>query len=74
MFFADVGYPLGNLESQAGAPRWYSAVAETPLVLLRGWTESFRDLLEDNAEVALDFLGQVAAGRIQIERERDLPR
>jgi CRP-like cAMP-binding protein len=68
-FFAEAGYPLGNLESQAGEPRWYTAVAETPVILLRGSTEKFRDVLEDNPDVAMDFLGQVALGRINVARE-----
>lgn len=65
-FFADAGYPLGNLESQAGEPRWYTAVAETPVVLLRGLTEGFRDMLEENPDVAMDFLGLAALGRINL--------
>jgi hypothetical protein len=65
-FFAASGYPLGNLESQAGEPRWYTAVAETPVILLRGNTEGFRDILEENPDVAMDFLGLVALGRIQL--------
>lgn len=63
-FSATAGYPLGNLESQAGEPRWYTAVAETPAILLRGDTEGFRDVLEENPDVAMDFLGLAALGRI----------
>ena len=65
-FFATSGDPLGNLESQAGEPRWYTAVAETPVILLRGDTEGFRDILEENPDVAMDFLGLAALGRIQL--------
>lgn len=65
-FFAEPGYFLGNLESHAGEPRWYTAVAETPVVLLRSDTEGFRDVLEENPDVALDYLGLAALGRIAL--------
>jgi CRP-like cAMP-binding protein len=69
-FYATAGYPLGNLESQAVEPRWYDAVTESPVVALRSEIERFRDVLEDNVDVAMDFLGQVALSRISVGRER----
>lgn len=64
-------YPLGNLESIARYPRWYDAVAETPLVALRAETESFFDILEDHFEIAMSLVGSMAAGLIQILREEE---
>ncbi len=54
------GYPLGGLESVAGVPRWYDAVCETPVVTLSGNAEILFDLFEDNSEVALAYLAQIA--------------
>ncbi|UCE03511.1 MAG: cyclic nucleotide-binding domain-containing protein [Candidatus Latescibacterota bacterium] len=67
------GYPLGNLESQCGAPRWYEAVTETPVVAMRNKTDTFLDMLEDHFEMAREFLAAMATGLIRIlveERER----
>ena len=50
--------PLGALEALAGLPRWYSAVAATPLTGLTAEIEVLFDVLEDNPEMAL---GQLAA-------------
>jgi len=68
-FRAGPGYPLGNLESQALAPRWYEAVVETPVVALTGSTDTFIDVLEDHFSLALDFLGALARNLLQITRE-----
>lgn len=59
------GYPLGGLEAVAGAPRWYDAVCETPVVALSGNAEILYDLFEDNCDVALAYLAQVA--RVQLD-------
>ena len=50
------GTPLGAVESQAGRPRWYDAVAQTRLVALRGDVQKLIDVMEDNFEMALNFL------------------
>ncbi len=65
-FTAGTGYPLGNLESQCVAPRWYTAVAETPVVALRNSTDEFIDMLEDHFETAREFLAAVAGGLIRL--------
>lgn len=54
------GYPLGGLEAVAGVPRWYDAVCETPVVALSGNAEILFDLFEDNSDVALAYLAQIA--------------
>jgi CRP-like cAMP-binding protein len=72
VFRAGPGYPLGNLESQCGEPRWYDLVAETDLVLSRGSTERFLDALEDEVDLAQSFIASVARGTIAVHRERNL--
>jgi CRP-like cAMP-binding protein len=54
------GYPLGNLESLCGEPRWYEAVAESGVVTLRVDSDALLDSLEDHFEVARTFIGQLA--------------
>jgi CRP-like cAMP-binding protein len=64
-FYCGAGYPLGNLESLAGERRWYDATCETDLVALRGSTEDFLDMLEDDFQMASDFLHAFSAGLIR---------
>ena len=54
------GTPLGAVESQAARPRWYTATADTRVVALRGEVQALLDVMEDNVEVALDFLTVVS--------------
>jgi hypothetical protein len=64
------GRPLGVLESVAGEPRWFDAVAETPGVLIEDDVERLIDLFEDNTDVALDYLAWVSRSTLElIERE-----
>lgn len=58
------GYPRGNLESQCNAPRWYEAVAETPVTAFFNETDAFLDTIEQHFEMALDFLATMASGLI----------
>ncbi len=61
VFHARNGYPTGNLESLAREPRWYQAVVEEePCVLLKSHTEEFLDVMEDNFDLASDFLAAMA--------------
>jgi CRP-like cAMP-binding protein len=63
-FACGPGYPLGNLESQCGAPRWYDAVTETAVTALQHDTDVFLDTIEQHFEVALDFVAGMASGLI----------
>ena len=54
------GFPLGGLDAVAGTARWYDAVCETPVVTLSGDVEILFDLFEDNADVAMAYLAQLA--------------
>lgn len=63
-FVCGPGYPLGNLESQCGAPRWYEAVVDTPVTAFRNDTDAFLDTIEQHFEMALDFLATMASGLI----------
>jgi CRP-like cAMP-binding protein len=67
------GYPLGNLESLAGEPRWYDAVSESPLVTLRSETDVMIDILEDHFEMAIGYLAELADRIIQAREERSGP-
>jgi CRP/FNR family transcriptional regulator, cyclic AMP receptor protein len=50
------GTPMGALESHAERPRWYTVTADSNLVALRSEVQVLLDVMEDNVEVALDFL------------------
>jgi CRP-like cAMP-binding protein len=64
------GRALGALESMAGEPRWYDAVAETAGILLELDVEGLIDLFEDNVDLALDYLAWVSRTTLDlIERE-----
>jgi CRP-like cAMP-binding protein len=54
------GYPLGGLDAVAGMSRWYDAVCDGPVVTLSGDVEILFDVFEDSADVALDYLSQIA--------------
>ncbi|MGQ0723448.1 MAG: cyclic nucleotide-binding domain-containing protein [Candidatus Eiseniibacteriota bacterium] len=63
------GYPLGNLERLSGDPRWYTAVAEVPVVAFRNDTEPMLDVLEDHFDMALDLIRAMAGGVIRVAEE-----
>ena len=63
-FVCGPGYPLGNLESLCGAPRWYEAVTETAVTTLLNETDAFLDTIEQHFEMALDFVAMMASGLI----------
>lgn len=54
------GSVVGYIETYAGLPRGYEAIAETRVVGLRGDTEAFFDTLEDNFELGMAFIGFLA--------------
>jgi CRP-like cAMP-binding protein len=58
------GFPLGGLDAVAGVPRWYDAVCETSVMVLSGDVETLFDLFEDNPDVALAYLAQLAQGHL----------
>jgi len=66
-FACGPGYPLGNLESQCGAARWYRATAETAVFALRGRTDLFFDILEDHFEMAREVLAHQASALIHLQ-------
>ncbi len=61
-FTAGPGYPLGNIETLAGAERWYTPVIRRDLVTMRGNHEALFDVLEDDFDVATEFLAEMARG------------
>jgi CRP-like cAMP-binding protein len=60
---------VGNLDTMANAPRWFSAVAVEPVVALVLHAEVMVDVLEDHTELAFDFLRVFSAGLVDL-RER----
>lgn len=56
---------VGGIDSIAGEPRWFRAVAETPVLALRSDTTHLFDVLEDHPDMGLDMLR--AAARILAE-------
>ena len=70
-FRAGPGYPLGNLETLCGAPRWYEAVTESRVFALTASIERFTDVLEDHFDMAIDFLSAQARNLMHILREKN---
>ena len=68
-FTCGPGYPLGNLESQCSAPRWYDAVTETAVTALRNDIDAFLDIIEQHFDMAVDFVGVMAKGLIERRAE-----
>ena len=65
-FDAGPGTPLGSSEAMAELPRWYDAVATTPIVALLGNSEALLDVLEDNYQMARDYLAMWAKATLEI--------
>ncbi len=64
-FQAVPGQPLGSFESLAGVPRWFDAVALTPVLALQGRGEELVDVFEDNFRMGVDFLAAIATGLLR---------
>lgn len=60
------GFPLGALEALGEVPRWYEAVAETPVVALQGHMGVLVDAFEDNFAMAMDYLAVIARSILRI--------
>lgn len=58
-FHAVPGQALGSHESIASLPRWFDAVALTPLLALQGQSDELLDVFEDNFRMGVDFLSAV---------------
>jgi CRP-like cAMP-binding protein len=65
-FTAGPGFPLGALEALGQRPRWYHAVAATPVVGLYGQTDVLFDLFEDNFDMAMDYLAVISRVTLRI--------
>lgn len=52
---------IGIMDAIAGIPRWYHAVAETDVVVLRVEISDLLDILEDHTELALNMLRMLAS-------------
>ena len=53
------GYIVGGAEAIADLPRWNELVTNEPAVFLRGGREALIDMLEDDLEVALQFVSML---------------
>jgi CRP-like cAMP-binding protein len=62
------GQPLGILEAFAQVPRWYEATIVEPTVALSGDVETFVDVLEDNFEMAMDYLAVIARWTLMLSQ------
>ena len=60
------GTPPGGLEATADAPRWYTGVAETPILALHGRMEWVLDLFEDNFDMGMDYLAVLARRLLEL--------
>jgi CRP-like cAMP-binding protein len=55
-FTAGPGVALGALDAVAEVPRWFEAVAATPVVALQSNMQLLVDVFEDNFGMAMDYL------------------
>ena len=60
------GFPLGALEALGAVPRWYDAVAETPVVALQVQMGALVDVFEDHFSMAMDYLAVIAQSTLRI--------
>jgi CRP-like cAMP-binding protein len=60
------GFPLGALEALGEVPRFYDAVAETPVVALQGHRGVVVDAFEDNFGMAMEYLAVLAQSTLRI--------
>jgi len=60
------GFPLGALEALGEVPRFYEAVAETPVVALQGHMGVVVDAFEDNFGMAMEYLAVLAQANLRI--------
>jgi CRP/FNR family cyclic AMP-dependent transcriptional regulator len=67
------GTPPGALEATADAPRWYTGVAETPILALHGRMEWVLDLFEDNFEMGADYLAVLARRLLEVMEATSAP-
>jgi CRP-like cAMP-binding protein len=63
------GQPLGILEAFAQVPRWYEATIVEPTTALSGDVETFVDVLEDNFEMAMDYLAVIARWTLSLSQQ-----
>jgi CRP-like cAMP-binding protein len=57
---------VGGVDAVAEKPRWYSATAETKVLGLRGTTDRFIDLLENDFSLASNFLAALASALVTL--------
>ncbi|MCA9647120.1 MAG: hypothetical protein KC492_40810, partial [Myxococcales bacterium] len=51
-----------------GVPRWYTAIAETDVVVLRVEVGDLIDILEDHTELAVNMLRGLSASVLELRR------
>lgn len=64
------GFGVGGVDLVADKPRWYAAVAETPVLALAGRADGFVDLLEHDFTLAKGFLESLASGLLALTTQR----
>ena len=64
------GTALGAVEATADMRRFFDAVTETEVVALHGSLEALIDVLEDNFEMAMDYLAALARFMLRIVESR----
>lgn len=57
---------VGGVDAVADKPRWYSATAETKVLGLRGMSDRFVDLLENDFSLASNFLAALASALVSL--------
>ncbi|MDH3419187.1 MAG: cyclic nucleotide-binding domain-containing protein [Gammaproteobacteria bacterium] len=66
-FTCGPGKLAGVHEALYGSERWYAAVSEGPTIGLKIDLEPFVDILEDHFDLALDFMGLLAADLLSLQ-------
>lgn len=65
-FVLGEGSSVGGVDGLADEPRWFTATAATDLVALQLPNELFLDVLEDDYEMARDFMASMAASLLDL--------
>jgi CRP-like cAMP-binding protein len=64
------GTGVGGIDLVADKPRWYGAVAETPVLALNGYADAFVDMLEPDFSLAKGFLENLAGALAMLLTKR----
>jgi hypothetical protein len=72
-FGLDPGATVGGIDALSGEPRWYGAIAESDVRALRVGTEQLLDVIEDNMDLGIQLLRELAVALDQLQTLAEEP-